>query len=127
MKTIDLDKFNGIKAKIDYEPVVDKYSKECCDKIKSYCDTRKIVKTGKYKAGWTTEAEKDYLGNYSVIVWNKTSWQLTHLLENGHNIVNKKGGFGRTSPYPHIRPSYRAVSKGFERAIKQVQIETDFK
>ena len=39
-----------------------------------------------------------------VIVHNRTDYQLTHLLENGHVIRNKKGEYGRTRPIKHIAP-----------------------
>ena len=39
-----------------------------------------------------------------VIVHNKTDYQLTHLLENGHVIRNKKGTYGRAPAHPHIKP-----------------------
>ena len=48
-------------------------------------------KTGEYASGWTSKR----LGKNSYVTYNKTMPGLTHLLENGHRIVNKKGEFGR--------------------------------
>ena len=58
------------------------------------------VKTGSYAKGWKvgTRRGSDY------IVHNATDYQLTHLLENGHVIRNKKGEYGRTHPIKHIEP-----------------------
>lgn len=58
------------------------------------------VKTGSYARGWAVRRE----GDMDVIVHNKTDYQLTHLLENGHVIRNKKGTYGRTHPIKHIAP-----------------------
>ena len=58
------------------------------------------VKTGSYARGWVVKRE----GDMDVIVHNKTDYQLTHLLENGHVIRNKKGTYGRTHPIKHIAP-----------------------
>ena len=61
-------------------------------------------KTGDYAKGWDIVREKTRSGINDVTIRNKTDYQLTHLLENGHVIVNAKGTFGRTSPIKHIAP-----------------------
>ena len=58
------------------------------------------VKTGSYAKGWGTKRN----GDMDVIVHNRTDYQLTHLLENGHVIRNKKGTYGRTHGIKHIAP-----------------------
>ena len=57
-------------------------------------------KTGSYSKGWGTKKQ----GEMSVVVYNKTDAPLTHLLENGHIIRNKKGTYGRTHGIKHIAP-----------------------
>lgn len=123
MANINIENFNGIEVKIDYKPILDKYADECKDNIKQNVTAQKLNRTGKYLAGWTVEEDTDFLGNYSVVVWNETSWQLTHLLENGHAIVNKKGGTGWASAHPHIAKGYRSVKRGFIDAINKVQLD----
>ena len=56
-------------------------------------------KTGDYAKGW---AYKD--DGLDSTVYNKTDWQLTHLLERGHAIVNKKGRYGTVNGIKHIEP-----------------------
>ena len=52
-----------------------------------------------YNRGWTIkEVEKTRTGKLSIIVHNKTHYQLTHLLEKGHALVNG----GRAKAFPHI-------------------------
>ena len=58
------------------------------------------VKSGSYAKGWGVKRQ----GGMDVIVHNRTDYQLTHLLENGHVIRNKKGTYGRTSGIKHIKP-----------------------
>lgn len=56
--------------------------------------------SGDYAKGWTVSKK----AGSDVIVHNKTDYQLTHLLENGHVIRNKKGEYGRAPAHVHIAP-----------------------
>ena len=58
------------------------------------------VKSGSYAKGWSAKR----MGDMDVVVHNRTDYQLTHLLENGHVIRNKKGTYGRTHGIKHIKP-----------------------
>jgi hypothetical protein len=55
----------------------------------------------KYAEGWKV-SKKD---RADLVVHNATNYQLTHLLENGHVIRNKKGTYGRTHGIKHIEPA----------------------
>lgn len=70
--------------------------------------------TGKYAAGWTSQAKE---GRYSSqgIIYNRAKPGLPHLLEHGHA---KRGG-GRTDGREHIAPVEQEVIKSFEEAIKE--------
>ena len=71
-------------------------SKEAVQKLKSTSPK----KTGDYASGWATKKE----GDLTIIVYNKKAPSLTHLLENGHVVRNKKGVYGRTRAIKHIKP-----------------------
>lgn len=43
-----------------------------------------------YASGWSAEVEKTWHGT-SLIVYNKTKPQLTHLLNDGHHYVSRSG------------------------------------
>lgn len=70
--------------------------------------------TGKYAAGWTSQAKE---GRYSSqgIIYNRAKPGLPHPLEHGHA---KRGG-GRTDGKEHIAPVEQEVIKSFEEAIKE--------
>jgi len=75
------------------------------------------TKTGKnYSRGWRLKKER--WGSY--IIHNSTNYQLTHLLENGHIVVNAKGNTGkRAQAHKHIEPVYEWVQGEIEREIRQ--------
>lgn len=75
---------------------IDRTAKESVQKLKNTSPS----KTGDYAKGWTTKKINDK----DVVVHNRTDYQLTHLLENGHVIKNKKGTYGRTAGKKHIKP-----------------------
>lgn len=56
--------------------------------------------TGDYASGWGMKKQ----GEADVVVYNRKAPGLTHLLENGHVIRNKKGTYGRVSGRKHIAP-----------------------
>ena len=79
---------------------IDSVAKESASKLR---DTSPR-KTGDYAKGWKVKKERGKDGLQTAIVHNKTNYQLTHLLENGHVVRNKKGTYGRTRAIKHIAP-----------------------
>lgn len=75
---------------------IQKVARESVQKLKNTSP----VNSGSYAKGWGTKKN----GDMDVIVHNRTDYQLTHLLENGHVIRNKKGTYGRTHGTKHIAP-----------------------
>lgn len=94
---------------------VDKVGKESVQKLK---DTSP-KKTGDYANGWRLKRERGNNGINSVTIHNATEYHLTHLLENGHVIRNKKGTYGRTSPKKHIAPVEQYFNSEVVEEIKR--------
>ena len=67
--------------------------------------------TGEYAEGWTTSNIDG-----KQIIYNKTAYQRTHLLEYGH--ANKDGG--RTPGKAHIRPVEEFVIDKFIKGVEKV-------
>ena len=76
-------------------------------------------KTGKYRKGWRSKTEK--LKNDGVsIIYNATSYQLTHLLERPH--ATRNGGITTPKSAGHISKVEQKINKEFENnVIKIVQ------
>ena len=70
-------------------------------------------KYGDYAQGW--KAGKQRGGDY--IVHNATEYRLTHLLEKGHVVRNKKGTYGRAPAIPHIKPAEEWASNELPNRI----------
>lgn len=67
----------------------------------------------RYAEGWKVSKK----GRGDLVVHNATNYQLTHLLENGHVVRNKKGTYGRTHPIKHIEPAEEWASEELPRRI----------
>jgi NADPH-dependent glutamate synthase beta subunit-like oxidoreductase len=112
---IDLSKEIS-KALTEYTQEVTEGLEEA--KLKVAKDTVKELKRtsprskggGDYAKGWSQKK----VGNARV-VYNRTNYQLTHLLEKGHV---KRGGNGRVAAIPHIRP---AEQRAIDDYVKQVE------
>jgi hypothetical protein len=69
--------------------------------------------SGDYKKGWKIKRERK-----KYIVYNKTNYQLTHLLEHGHA---KRGG-GRVQAQIHIKPAEdRAIANYVEKVERTIR------
>lgn len=117
---IDIQKILGTYSKeLDdalYEEA-NRVAKEGTKKLRNVRTTYK-VRTGKYNKGWRMEIEKGF-GTVQATIHNKTNYQLTHLLERGHDYVGRDGQRkkGAAKPYPHIAPVEQECIKEFEEKI----------
>lgn len=123
---VDIGKVDKVISEMleTYSKEVDEVVQESLPKVGK--DTVKELKktsperSGDYAKGWTQKVEKERLGS-KMIVYNKTRYQLTHLLEKGHAKVN--GGF--VPGKPHIKPTQDKAEKKamelIEEGIKSVK------
>lgn len=77
--------------------------------------SRKKKRATPYKDGWTRKTRK--LGRYtfSQVVYNKTNYQLTHLLEFGFTHRDGK----HVAAQPHIREAEKIYKEKFVDALKK--------
>ena len=93
------DEYNrDMKRKVNNS--VDVVGKEAVSRLKSTSPK----KSGDYAKGWRLKRERGRNGINDVTIHNATDYHLTHLLENGHVIRNKKGTYGRAPAHKHIAP-----------------------
>ena len=114
---------------IDIEDILGSYSKEVDDvlyeeavviakdgvqelKNTSPVNKKNTKNKGRYKRGWRMEIEKGF-GSVEATIYNKTDYQLTHLLEKPH--LKRNGGI--TTPQVHIAPVEQKCIKDFEEKI----------
>lgn len=123
MSNITWDGSTTIALSIDlqFDDIINRNAEKCVARLKdtSPDGTRK---TKKYKDGWAIKKGRKTKNQYYAEVWNETNWQLTHLLENGHLIVNKKGGVGWAEARPHIQKALDSVKPQFISEMEQAEL-----
>lgn len=77
------------------------------------------VDTGDYKKGWRSKTVYERDDDIRVTVYNKTDYQLTHLLEYGHAIVTGGRNYGRVKAYPYIKRVEENAEKRLEGKVKE--------
>lgn len=77
-----------------------------------------VHKKGEYAKGWTISSQSSKNVHVKKI-WNKTNYQLTHLLEFGHL---KRNGTRWVNAQPHVRDTEKTYLKKFEK-----ELETEIK
>lgn len=79
----------GLESEIKAAEI--KVAKEAVSELKSKSPRNE----GSYATGWAVKKT-----DRGIVIYNRTDYQLTHLLEYGHAKANG----GRVSPRAHIRP-----------------------
>ena len=98
---------------------MEKIMKESAEELKDQIMKDSPVDTGEYKEGWiVTKSQKP--GEVEFVVRNKSKYQLTHLLEHGHD--NPLTG-NRTEGIPHINnnadAAIRKCSNEIDREMRK--------
>lgn len=88
---------------------VDNLAKKVATECKKQVASTSPKKTGSYSQGWAVKKQ----GN-NYVVYNKTDYQLTHLLEKGH--LNRDGS--RTPAKVHIKPAEQKAIADFEAGLE---------
>lgn len=73
---------------------------------------------GSYRRGWRATLIKKNLGVVAK-VYNATDYQLTHLLEYGHDVKRNGVTIGHAQEYPHIKDVNDWAIKAFEDALTE--------
>lgn len=76
-----------------------------------------------YNKGWKATKQSKKRKYPITYIHNATHYQLAHLLEKGHAIVNKKqGGRTKTESFEHIAPvAEKAEDLFFSEAVKEIK------
>lgn len=96
----------------DVNQTVDQVMKSNAQEAKKALTSSSPVRSGKYAKSW---AVKKLKGQY--IVYNKKPG-LTHLLENGHDIIRDGRKVGHAPAQVHIRPVEEMIS---EKIVKELE------
>lgn len=98
--------------------VEEEVANEAVKKLKQTSPKKKKgKKAGHYAKLWAIDqkSKKQYA---QTIIHNK-DYQLTHLLENGHDIIRNNKVVGHASPQPHIKPVEEWVQKEMVERIEK--------
>ncbi|MEE1164553.1 MAG: HK97 gp10 family phage protein [Lachnospiraceae bacterium] len=93
------------------EEAVTEVSKEATKKLRQTSPKR----SGKYGKGWASKVEKTATTAEATVYGKTGTYQLAHLLENGHA---KRGG-GRVSGNTHIKPVEDWAISEVEKRIRE--------
>lgn len=98
---------------------IDEVAKESVKKLKQTSPRGKGT-NHKYYKGWAYKIEKGRLTHGSVVYGKSGTYQLAHLLENGHAL--RGGGRSQTKPIPHIKPVEEwAIDEVFDRIVTKME------
>lgn len=125
MSNIKLSDFKGFSIEIDYKGIIDEYAEKSQKLLGLYSPKRSHRRNNNYASTWAIKPSSKTKNNkkYGAVVWNEKNYRLTHLLENGHLIVNKKGGVGWASANPHIDRVFRLVEQPFINAMERARVD----
>ena len=90
------------------------------DTVKELKSSSPEGRSGRYAKGWTVKVRDTNIGGISSLsVCNRTDYQLTHLLENGHVI---KATGDRTRAFAHIKPAEEHAQEEFTEKVGDIRL-----
>ena len=105
----------------DVHDCAEKAARKAATRARKHLKANSPTKTGEYASGWGyTKIKDDGLFASTIVVYNKKMPGLTHLLENGHVIRNKRGEYGRAPGHPHIVQAAEEGAVVFEEEAKKL-------
>lgn len=81
--------------------------------VREIRDTSPVM-DGDYQKGWSSTVNHESREDVRITVFNRTNYQLTHLLEDGHAIA----GGGSVAARPHIGPAEEHAAEKLEAKVK---------
>lgn len=101
----------------DVEELTDSITQKAKDELKQTSQSmfKDHGRKDPYYKGWSVKLQKKGKLKYHKVIWNRTNYQLTHLLEFGHATRNG----GRTRAFPHIRPVEEKYKTEFVNLLEQ--------
>lgn len=99
----------------DVQQTADEITNKAKQELKQTSPRSGVARNTKYYRGWAIKLKSNKNNRYTKVIWNKTNYQLTHLLEFGHATRNG----GRTRAIPHIRPIEEKYKVEFVDKLEQ--------
>ena len=98
--------------------IAQEVAKEDVNKLRNTTTTYH-VRSGDYNKGWGVKTTKG-MNSISCTVHNKTDYQLTHLLEKGHQIKRNGTKVGDAKAYKHIEPVEKQSNEKYSREVESL-------
>ena len=108
----ELENFRDTEARTLAETLI-AAGKQAQKELRETSPKRKKGKTaGRYAKGWRVKSVEKKKGVIEVTVYNKTDYQIAHLLEYGHAVVVGGRTIGHADAHPHIEQAEQnAINK----------------
>lgn len=107
----------AVDGDVKLKKAVAKRAKTCKDRIVNDSP----YEYGMYSKGWTAKIMFNGKREIRIRIHNKDYPGLTHLLENGHAIVDKNHkSHGRVQGFPHIRPAEQEANEGIKEDVRRI-------
>ena len=74
-------------------------------------------RTGRYRKGWTITFDQSRFAITAIV--HDVAYQLTHLLENGHQLVRGGRVIGEVQAFPHIEEVNNEAQRMLEERIEK--------
>lgn len=106
--------------------VADALKKEIKDEAKRAVRRLKQIspkgesKKKKYAKGWRYKVNYEDMNDIRITIYNANKPSLTHLLENGHLVVQGKRKGDRVEGRPHIRIVEKEIEENLDASVKVI-------